>query len=182
MAFEAMNTLAKRYAALALEMAAAETDPRRKKELEEIGAVCARVPMQPAATFREALQCLWFQFLMLSPCTTLSGGRFDQYMYPYYEADLREGRITREEALELLCCLRLKDMELNRTSGKNNRKKNAGFAKWHNFLIGGVKRDGSDATNDLSYLLLEAALVTRTPHHTITICVADSTPEELIRL
>ena len=182
MAFEAMNTLAGRYSALALEMAAAETDPRRKKELEEIGAICARVPMQPAATFREALQCLWFQFLMLSPCTTLSGGRFDQYMYPYYEADLREGRITREEALELLCCLRLKDMELNRTSGKNNRKKNAGFAKWHNFLIGGVKRDGSDATNDLSYLLLEAALVTRTPHHTITVCVADSTPEALIRL
>ena len=82
---------------------------------------------------------------MLSPSTTLPGGRFDQYMYPYYKADLEAGRITREEAIELLCCMRLKDMELNRTSGKNNRKKNAGFAKWHNFIIGGVKPDGTDA-------------------------------------
>ena len=88
-------------------------------------------------------------------------------MYPYYKADLDAGRITYEDALELLCLLRFKDMELNRTSGKMNRKKNAGFAKWHNFLIGGVKEDGTDATNDISYMLLEAALITRTPHHTI---------------
>ena len=180
MAFEAMNTLAGRYARLAAEMAEAETDPVRKAELQVISETCSRVPMEKPRTFREAIQCFWFQFLMLSPSTTLPGGRFDQYMYPFYETDLAAGRTTREEVLELLCCMRLKDMELNRTSGKNNRKKNAGFAKWHNFVIGGVKRDGSDATNELSYLLLEAALITRTPHHTITIRVADSTPKELI--
>lgn len=180
MAFEAMNTLAGRYSKLAAEMAAKEADPARRAELEGISAICAKVPMEPASTFREAIQCFWFQFLMLSPSTTLPGGRFDQYMYPYYKADLDAGRITREQALELLCCMRLKDMELNRTSGKNNRKKNAGFAKWHNFVIGGVKPDGSDAANDLSYLLLDAALVTRTPHHTITLRVAPSTPKDLI--
>lgn len=182
MAFEAMNTLAQRYSRLAAGMAQKETNPTRKAELEQISAICAKVPMEPATTFREAMQCFWFQFLMLSPSTTLPGGRFDQYMYPYYKADLDAGRITKEEATELLCCLRLKDMELNRTSGKNNRKKNAGFAKWHNFLIAGVKRDGTDATNDLSYMLLDAALITRTPHHTITICVAPSTPKDLIQL
>jgi len=180
MAFEAMNTLAGRYSALAAEMAQKEQDPVRKAELQIISETCARVPMETPRTFREAIQCFWFQFLMLSPSTTLPGGRFDQYMYPFYEADLAAGRATREEVLELLCCMRLKDMELNRTSGKNNRKKNAGFAKWHNFVIGGVKPDGTDATNELSYLLLEAALITRTPHHTITIRVAESTPRELV--
>lgn len=180
MAFEAMNTLAGRYSKLAADMAVAERDPVRKAELQSISEICARVPMEPARTFREAIQCFWFQFLMLSPSTTLPGGRFDQYMYPYYAADLEAGRITRDEAVELLCCMRLKDMELNRTSGKNNRKKNAGFAKWHNFIIGGVKPDGTDATNELSYMMLDAALITRTPHHTITLRVARSTPEDLI--
>lgn len=180
MAFEAIETLAGRYSALAAEMAAAEPDQKRSAELRQISDICDRVPKHPAESFREAMQCFWFQFLMLSPSTTLPGGRFDQLMYPYYKADLDAGRISRDEALELLCLLRLKDMELNRTSGKNNRKKNAGFAKWHNFLIGGVKPDGTDATNDISYMLLDAALITRTPHHTITVCVAESTPEELI--
>ncbi len=180
MAFEAINTLADRYSMLAAEMAAKEGDPVRKAELEQISETCAWIPRNKPRTFREAIQCFWFQFLMLSPSTTLPGGRFDQYMYPYYRADLEAGRITREEAVELLCCMRLKDMELNRTSGKNNRKKNAGFAKWHNFIIGGVKPDGSDATNDLSYMMLDAALITRTPHHTITLRVAKSTPKDLL--
>lgn len=180
MAFEAINTLADRYSALAAEMAVKESDPVRKAELEQISEICAWVPRNKPRTFREAIQCFWFQFLMLSPSTTLPGGRFDQYMYPFYKADLEAGRITREEAVELLCCMRLKDMELNRTSGKNNRKKNAGFAKWHNFIIGGVKPDGTDATNDLSYMMLDAALITRTPHHTITLRVAKSTPKDLL--
>ncbi len=180
MSLEAANTLADRYAVLADEMAAKETNPVRKAELEQIAATCHAIPRKPASTFREALQCFWFNFLMLSPSTTLPGGRFDQFMYPYYKKDLEEGRITEEEAIELLCCLRLKDMELNRTSGKNNRKKNAGMAKWHNFTIGGVDRDGNDATNDITYLVLEAAKITKTPHHTITVRVHQGTPEKLL--
>jgi formate C-acetyltransferase len=180
MSLEAANTLADRYAELADKMAAEEKDPKRKAELEQIAATCHAIPRKPATTFREALQCFWFNFLMLSPSTTLPGGRFDQFMYPYYKKDLEEGRITEEEAIELLCCLRLKDMELNRTSGKNNRKKNAGMAKWHNFTIGGVDRDGNDATNDITYLVLEAAKITKTPHHTITVRVHKGTPEKLL--
>lgn len=180
MCLEAINKLAVRYSELAAEMAAKEADPGRKAELEQIASNCAWVPMNPARTFREAMQCFWFQFLMLSPSTTLPGARFDQYMYPYYKADIEAGRITREDALELLCLLRLKDMELNRTSGKNNRKKNAGMAKWHNFTIGGVDKEGNDATNDITYLLLEAAAITKVPHHTITLRVHSGTPEKLM--
>lgn len=176
----AMNKLAYRYEKLAGEMAEKETDPARKSELLQIAEICSNVPANPPRNFREAIQCFWFQFLMLSPSTTLPGARFDQYMYPYYKKDLEEGKITAEEALELLCCLRLKDMELNRTSGKNNRKKNAGMAKWHNFTIGGVKADGTDATNDMTYLILEAAKITKTPHHTITLRVHQDTLEKLM--
>ena len=177
---QAMNKLAARYSQLAAEMAEKEADPKRKAELEQISEICAWVPANPARTFREAIQAFWFQFLMLSPSTTLPGGRFDQYMYPYYKADLEAGRITREEATELLCLLRLKDMELNRTSGSNLRKKNSGMAKWHNFIIGGVDKDGNDASNDISYMMLDAALITKTPHHTITLRVHDKTPEPLM--
>ena len=180
MAFEALMTLGERYAKLAADKAAQESDPKRKAELQQISDICAWVPANPARTFREAIQCFWFQFLMLSPSTTLPGGRFDQYMYPYYEADIAAGRITKDEVQELLCLLRLKDMELNRTSGKNNRKKNAGMAKWHNFIIGGCKPDGTDGTNDLSYMMLDAALITHVPHHTMTIRVSENTPEDLI--
>ena len=181
MAFEALITLGDRYAALAEETARKETDPERKRELEVIAETCRRVPRKPARTFREAVQCYWFQVLFLSPSTTLPGGRWDQYMYPYYKADLEAGRLTREEALELICLLRLKDMELNRTSGSELRKKNSGMAKWHNYTIGGVDPvTGEDATNDLTYLLIEAAMVTRTPHFTLTLRVHENTPPALM--
>lgn len=180
LSFKAMERLAQRYAGLAAKMAAHEADAIRKKELLRIHEICSRVPEYPAQSFREAIQCFWFQFLFMSPSTTLPGGRFDQYMYPYYEADLKKGIITPEEATELLCLLRLKDMELNRTSGKNNRKKNAGMAKWHNFTIGGQRADGSDATNDLTYMMLEAAKITKTPHHTLTLRVHPGTPKRLM--
>lgn len=181
MSFRALNTLGARYADLAAALAAEETNPARKAELLEIEQICRWVPAKPARTFREALQAYWFLVLMLSPSTTLPGGRFDQYMYPYYEKDLAEGRITRDDAVELLCLLRLKDMELNRTSGSNLRKKNSGMAKWHNYTIGGTDPlTGEDATNDLTYMLIDAAMITKTPHHTLTLRVHEKTPEALM--
>ena len=178
---KAVITLAERYSKLAAEMAEKETDPKRRAELLQISETCAWVPANPARTFREAMQSFWFVFLMMNPCTTLPGGRFDQFMYPFYKADLEAGRITREEATELLCLLRLKDMEMNRTSGSNLRKKNAGMAKWHNFTIGGVDAvTGEDATNDLTYILLDAIEITNTPHHTVTLRVHKGTPMPLM--
>ena len=180
--FRGLNRLGERYAALAAEMAETETDPKRKAELQRIAETCAWVPAKPARTFREALQAYWFLLLVLSPSTTLPGGRFDQYMYPYYKRDVENGEITPEEALELLCLLRLKDMELNRTSGSNLRKKNAGMAKWHNYTIGGTDPvTKQDATNDLTYLLIDAAMETKTPHHTLTLRVHKGTPDALLK-
>ena len=169
-----------RFADLAEEMAAKEKNQTRKQELERIAETCRRVPSKPARTFYEALQSFWFIFLMVAPSSVVAGGRFDQYMYPFYKKDKETGIINDDEVLELLQCLRIKDMQINRISGKTNRKKNAGMAKWHNFIIGGVTPEGEDATNDLSYLLLEAAMRCRTPHHTITLRVHDKTPDALM--
>jgi pyruvate formate-lyase/glycerol dehydratase family glycyl radical enzyme len=180
MAHKAIIRFANRFADLAKEMAAKEKDPIRKKELEKIAETCRWVPANPARTFYEAMQSFWFMFLMITPCTTAAAGRFDQYMYPFYKKDIEEGKITDEQVLELLMCLRIKDMQWNRTSGRINRQKNAGMAKWHNWTIGGVTSDGKDATNELSYLILEAAKSSQTPHHTITVRVHEGTPEALM--
>jgi pyruvate formate-lyase/glycerol dehydratase family glycyl radical enzyme len=172
--------LAGRYADLAICMAETEPRPARKGELLRMAEICRRVPAYPARTFREALQSFWFVFLMINPSPTAAAGRFDQYMHPFYQAEKAAGLITDDEVLELLECLRIKDMQLNRISGERNRKKNAGLAKWHNWTIGGVTPDGRDATNELTYLLLEAALETRLPHHTLTLRVHQDTPDRLM--
>lgn len=178
--FEAWVRFANRYADLADKMAAEERDPARAAELKEMARICRKVPYEPADTFREALQSFWFTFLMCCPSPTTSAGRFDQYMYPFYKRDIENGTITDDEVLELLEIMRCKCMKINRVSGKANRAKNAGMAKWYNWTIGGVKADGSDATNELSYLLLEAAMDTHLPHHTVTVRVHKGTPLKLM--
>ncbi|MBR6521695.1 MAG: hypothetical protein IKT47_03420, partial [Oscillospiraceae bacterium] len=179
--FEAWIRFVHRYADLAEKMAAEETDNVRRAELLEMARICRKVPEYPAENFREALQSFWFTFLMALPSPTTSAGRFDQYMYPYYRADIDEGRITDDEVLELLEIMKCKVMKINRVSGKANRAKNAGMAKWYNWTLGGVKADGSDATNELTYLLLEASKDTLLPHFTVTLRVHKNTPDELMK-
>ena len=179
--FEAWIRFVNRYADLCAALAAAEKDEKRSAELRQMSAICRRAPQYPARNFREALQSFWFTFLMALPSPTTSAGRFDQYMYPYYKADRDAGVLTDDEVLELLEIMRCKVMKINRVSGKANRAKNAGMAKWYNWTIGGVDANGSDATNDLSYLLLEAAKETKLPHHTITLRVHPGTPDELMK-
>jgi pyruvate formate-lyase/glycerol dehydratase family glycyl radical enzyme len=176
----AVINFAVRFADLADELVQTSTDPTRAAELRAIADICRRVPAQPARNFREAMQSFWFLFLMITPSPTASLGRFDQYMYPFYQRDANAGAIDEEQVLELLQCLRIKDMQLNRTSDKQARQKNAGMAKWHNMTIGGVKPDGDDATNEMSYLIIEAARRCPVPHHTITLRVHDGTPDALL--
>ena len=178
--FPAMIRIAHRYADEAERLAGEEKDEARRQELLTMAETCRWVPENPPRTFREALQFFFFYWSMVATGQA-PGGRFDQYMYPYYKADLEAGCITREEALELLECLRLKFMQFNFVGGgKNQRAKWAGMARWHNFVIGGCDRDGKDATNDISYLVLEAAKEIQTPQHTITIRVGKDTPRELL--
>jgi len=179
-AHEAIIRFARRFAGLAESMALIENDPSRKKELETIAQSCRNVPEHPADSFYQALQSLWFIFLMITPSPTASFGRFDQYMYPFYKRDRESGNITDAAVLELLQCLRLKDMQINRISGKAARQKNSGMAKWHNMTLGGVDHNGSDATNELSYLIIEAARRCPVPHHTLTVRVHGGSPEKFL--
>jgi pyruvate formate-lyase/glycerol dehydratase family glycyl radical enzyme len=178
-AHKGVINIANRFSHLASEMEKTEADPVRKKELRLIAETCSRVPAKPARTFYEAIQSFWFIFAAITS-GTMPGGRFDQFMYPFYRRDLQENRITDEEVVELLQCLRIKDMQLNMTFAKAQREKWAGMAKWNNFVIGGVDEDGKDASNELSYLILEAAKSCPTPHHTITLRVHEGTPDSLM--
>jgi pyruvate formate-lyase/glycerol dehydratase family glycyl radical enzyme len=179
-ALPAIVRIAKRFGDLAAEMASKETDSTRRKELERIAETCRWVPGNPARTFYEAVQSFWLIWIMIASGTA-PGGRFDQFMYPFYKKDKEKGRISDDEVLELLECLRIKVMQYNFVGGgKLQREKWAGMARWHNWVIGGVTPDGRDATNELSYLILEAAKDCQTPHHTITVRVHEGTPEALM--
>lgn len=117
---------------------------------------------------------------MLSPVMNLGPGRLDQYLYPFYKKDLEQGKITDEEVLELLQCLRLKCSELISFQRAAMRRLLAGNAMWINVCIGGQTPEGKDATNPVSYLILEAAKRCPTPHHTITVLVNEKTPKDLM--
>jgi pyruvate-formate lyase len=177
----AIIAFAERFAALAGELADAESDPRRRAELRRIAEACAHVPARRPRTFFEAVQAYWLTFLVLNPTGTLGMGRMDQLLYPFYRADSEAGTITREEAVEMLACLRIRDMQLIHAGASAHRGKWAGGSKWHNCVIGGQLADGTDATNELSFLLLDAVLECPTPHHTITLRIHDGTLPGLLR-
>jgi len=176
-----LNSFAQRIANLAEGRAKSAVDEKQKKTLLAIAEACRQVPANPARTFHEALQSLWIIYLACNPSPTIGLGRFDQYMYPFFKRDKEEGRINDEETIQYLCELRYKYMELMRMALRpEKRMQHAGMAKWHNMVIGGVTPEGRDATNELTYLILEAAKRVRTPHHTITLRVHEETPEELM--
>lgn len=178
-ALKAINHFAHRLADLA--KAKKEANPEQREKLQRIVETCRWVPANPARSFHEALQCFWLIYIVCNPSPTIGVGRFDQYMYPFYKKDKETGRITDEEVIRLLCELRAKDMELMRVALRpEKRMQHAGMAKWHNMVIGGVTSNGQDATNELTYLILEAAKRLTTPHHTITLRVHEGTPEELM--
>ena len=180
-ALKAINQFANRLVDLAEAKAGAEANPERREKLQRIAETCRWVPANAARSFYEALQCFWLIYLVCNPSPTIGVGRFDQYMYPFYRKDKEMGRITDEEVVRLLCELRVKDMELVRVALRPaKRMQHAGMAKWHNMVIGGVTSNGQDATNELAYLILEAAKRLMTPHHTITLRVHEGTPEELM--
>ncbi|MFO1475589.1 MAG: pyruvate formate lyase family protein [Verrucomicrobiota bacterium] len=157
---DAMTTWSKRYAALAAELAAKESNPERKTELQEIAAVCEWVPENPARTFREAIQAQWWGqvFNRVEQTSSAMGqGRVDQYLLPYYRKDTAEGRLTKESATELLHCLWLQmsqvtELKLNPVAAAGTE----GFSQFSDVCVGGLTPDGKDATNELSYLILES--------------------------
>lgn len=177
---EAAIRWANRYADLAEQKAKETDDPARSAWLTKVAASCRRVPEFPCETFLDALHFQWFIYCLCHYMNTMPLARADQFMYPYYKHDIENGDLTEEQAIELLENLRLKYMMIRSTSGGQHRSKWSGNAAWRSVTIGGVKPDGTDATNELSYLFLEAAYRCRTPHHTITLRVHKDTPKELM--
>ena len=169
---DAVHAFALRYSALAKEMAEKENNETRKAELMEISEVCARVPYEPAASFHEAVQSVWFIQLILqieSNGHSLSYGRFDQYMYPYFRKDIDEGVINESEALEMLTNLWIKTLTINKVRSQAHTLSSAGSPMYQNVTIGGQTVDGKDAVNSLSYLVLRSVAQTRLTQPNLTV-------------
>ncbi len=169
---DAVKTYATRYSRLAAEMAEKESDLQRKGELLAISESCARVPYEPASNFREAVQSVWFIQLILqieSNGHSLSYGRFDQYMYPYYMQDIQNGTMKEEEALELLTCLWIKTLTVNKVRSQAHTLSSAGSPMYQNVTIGGQTTDKKDAVNELSYLVLKSVAQTRLTQPNLTV-------------
>ena len=169
---EAVRNFANRYSVLAKDLAEKEWNQERKIELLEISRICSKVPYEPAETFREAVQSVWFIQLILqieSNGHSLSYGRFDQYMYPYYNRDIKNGTIKKSEALELLTCLWIKTLTINKVRSQAHTLSSAGSPMYQNVTIAGQTIDKKDAVNDLSFLVLKSVAQTRLTQPNLTV-------------
>ena len=169
---DAVRNFALRYAKLAAELAAKESDAKRKAELEEIARVCEKVPYYPADSFREAVQAVWFIHVVLqieSNGHSLSYGRFDQYMYPFYQRDIQSGKLTRDEALELLTCLWIKTLTVQKIRSQSHTLSSAGSPMYQNVTVGGQTVDKKDAVNELSFVVLQSIAQTRLTQPNFTV-------------
>jgi formate C-acetyltransferase len=157
---DGVHALARRYAREADRLASLEADPTRRAELVEIARICRKVPWQPAETFPEALQSLWLTHMLVLvaegyPGPGVSPGRIDQYLYPYYRADLDAGRLTPAQARAWLQCLWIKHNYAYDYQGwvGTNQGINASFGQL--ITLGGIDEQGRDASNELTYLILD---------------------------
>ena len=180
---QAVIIYSNRYSALAREKALTESDAKRKAELIKISEVCAKVPAQKADNFYEACQSFWFiqQLLQLeSSGHSISPGRFDQYMYPYFKKDIDGGKITAEQAQELIDCVFVKLNDLNKCRDAQSAEGFAGYSLFQNMIVGGQTEEGADATNELSYMCFEAAMHVRLPQPSLSIRVWNGSPHNLL--
>jgi formate C-acetyltransferase len=177
-ALKAAAEIGGRFAARARELAAAEQDPVRAGELEQIAGICDQVPAHPARNFREALQSVWFTHILnwfeTPGIGGVSPGRVDQYLYPFYEHDLASGAVTREQAQELVDCWLMRfDQDAARLTADSG-----GVS--HHIDLGGLRPEGGDATNELSFIFLEGMMHVRPAEPNLAVLVHSMTPEEFL--
>ncbi len=180
---KAASDYALRYSELARDMAEKCYDSDRKKELYTISEICKKVPKKGATSFYEACQSFWFVQMLIqteSNGHSISPGRFDQYMYPYYKADLDKGVITREEAQELIDCVWVKLNSLNKIRDAASAEGFAGYSMFQNLIAGGQDANGEDATNDLSYMCINASMHVLLPQPSFSVRVWNKTPHEFL--
>ncbi|MBL7216381.1 MAG: hypothetical protein ISS62_01700 [Desulfobacteraceae bacterium] len=178
---EAVIHFGKRYSTLAETMAGEEKDPKRRSELEEISRICAWVPENPPRTLLEAFQFFYFIHLVryMEYSTLGIGIRIDKIFGPFYERDLAEGRLNREEALEIMQLLWVKFNELGLVYSPTVSSVYGGVASLQAVTIGGTDKDGNDVTNDLTYLALEAAKNLHLIEPSIALRLHEGTPDKL---
>ncbi|MBQ1484348.1 MAG: formate C-acetyltransferase/glycerol dehydratase family glycyl radical enzyme [Eubacterium sp.] len=180
---DAIEDWAKRYAELCEMEAQVAKNEERKQELLEMAEVCRQVPIKPARTFHEAIQLVWFTHLLVNIESNGHGNSyftFDRYMNPFYVKDLAEGRITEERAIELIECFFIKNTDILKLRGKFYSASFAGYPLWQNIIVGGRLPDGTDATNETSFLCLKANADVRTSSPTMSVRVWDGSDQKLI--
>ena len=181
---EAAITFAQRYSRLAYEMAEKCTDPARREELKTIGKNCSRVPQFGAESFHEACQSFWFVQMLIqteSNGHSISPGRFDIYMYPYYKKDLKNGKITREFAQELMDCVWIKLNSFTKVRDDASAQGFAGYSLFQNLIAGGQDKNGVDTTNDLSFMCINASMHIMLPQPSLSVRVWNKTPHEFMQ-
>ena len=180
---EAVIDYAHRYAALCRSEASSCNDSVRRAELNRMADNCEHVPEYGARDFYEACQSFWFVQMLLqveSSGHSISPGRFDQYMYPYYKADIDSGRITREFAQELMDNIWIKLNDLNKARDAASAEGFAGYGLFQNLIAGGQDAEGNDVTNDLSFMCIEASMHVALPQPSLSVRVWNGTPHEFL--
>lgn len=180
---EGIIILANRYSEKAREMAHIENDAVRKDELLKISEICSKIPENPPATFYEAIQFVWFTqvggIISENPLA-LNVGRFDQFMYPYYKADMDKGIRTKDQIQELIEALWIKLSEWVWTISANTAEFFAGYNQFQNLTVGGKTREGKDATNDLSYMCLKATERVKTHQPGLSVRIHQDCPSNFL--
>lgn len=175
---------AKRLSDYARELADREQDATRKQELYKIADVLTYVPANPPRTFHEALQSVWTLeslFAVEENQTGISLGRLDQYVYPMFKADMEAGRMNKLEAFELLSCFIIKCSEVMWLSSELGAKYFAGYQPFVNLTVGGQKRTGGDATNDLTYLIMDAVRFTKMYQPSLACRIHNKSPQQYLK-
>lgn len=183
MTSDAIATFANRFAEEAKRLASQESDEERRKELDKIARVCAWVPENPARDFWEAAQVAWFLQLVVqleANGNAVSPGRLDQYLYPYYKADVEKGDLTTAQAQEMLDCFWLKLNEIVKVWDREASHVHPGFPMTQNLTIGGQTPDGLDATNELSYMMLNSHEHIRLQNPQFTVRIWRNTPNDFL--
>ena len=185
-ACDAIIILGKRYSEYAKELAEKEENPERKKELLEISEVCNWVPAHAPRTFREALQMYWFVHLCviteLNPWDSFNPGRLDQHLYPYYKKEVEAGTLTEEKAKEYLQCFWIKFNNQPAPPKVGVTLKESGtYTDFANINSGGLKTDGSDGVNDVSYIVLDVIDEMKLLQPSSNVQISKKTPQKFLK-
>lgn len=173
-----------RYAKLLTELADGETSPEEKEEFLQVAANCAAIARRPPITFHEAVQSLWFLFVILqmeSNASSFSPGRLDEILIPYFRRDMEEGRLTEEYALEIMECLWLKFNQIVYMRNRHSAKFFAGFPIGFNVAIGGQDAEGRDYSNPVSFLCLKAQEALGLPQPNLSLRLHEHTGDNLLK-